>query len=109
MAQAVALPGGAQIAGLGGALGPLLRQLPGLVGGAAVGGFVAGAGGDLQLFRPTMAGARAIPLVMTPNPITGAPTFFRHVGRPILFSGDVATVRRVRKIAALTRRRLGGR
>lgn len=43
------------------------------------------------------------------NPDTGRVTWFIPAGRPILFSGDLAAVRRVRRIAGRLRRRVGGR
>ena len=94
----LALPalGGAALGALGGALD--FFDLPGV---------------DLQLpFRPDArtggtaffnpVGARAQSprsLIMVPNPSTGKPTFFRHAGRPIMFSGDRALCKRVEKIA----------
>lgn len=106
MAAALALPGGAAI----------LRQLPGIIGGALGGALFGGGGGgavDLpfggQFFTPTMQGVRARALVRITNPATGSDVWFRNVGRPILFAGDFATVKRVRKVAALARRRSGGR
>jgi hypothetical protein len=59
-------------------------------------------------FAPTIAGYRA-KLHVLPNPRTGRPVWFRPVGQPILFSGDVATVKRVKRIAARARRVTGGR
>jgi len=38
-------------------------------------------------------------LIMQMNPSTGTPTFFRHAGRPIMFSGDRAICKGVEKIA----------
>lgn len=52
-----------------------------------------------RLFKQTMSGIRANTVVMVRHPQTTEPVFFRHVGRPILFSGDFATARRVDKIA----------
>ncbi len=100
---ALARPGGALIAGaFGGGLGGILGQL----------GF-GGDSGDLPfggaLFRQTMAGVRARSLVRVTNPVTGNDVWYRNVGRPILFAGDFQTVKRVRKVAALARRRSGGR
>jgi hypothetical protein len=59
-------------------------------------------------FAPTRQGASASLFAM-PNPATGRLTWFRPAGRPVLFSGDLATCKRVRKIAGHARRRLGGR
>ncbi len=108
MAAALALPGGAAI----------LRQLPGILGGLAGGelieqglGLFGGpslpAGG--AIFRQTAAGVRARSLVRLTNPVTGNDVWYRNVGRPILFAGDFRTVKRVRKIASMARRRSGGR
>jgi len=60
------------------------------------------------LFRAAAPTARPRSLVIAMNPVTGAPTFFKHVGAPILFSGDMAACRRVGRIARRARRR-GGR
>ncbi len=54
-------------------------------------------------FLPTMAGARAQAFVAT-NPMSGRLTWFKPAGRPILWSGDLAATKRVRKIAARARR-----
>jgi hypothetical protein len=104
-----------------GALGGLLGRGAASVGGViarnpvisgTVGGVLAGEaldafqnGGGTAFFRQTMSGARAIPLVMIPNPVTGAPTFFKHAGRPILFSGDLTAAKRVNKLAMRARRK----
>jgi hypothetical protein len=54
-------------------------------------------------FVPTMAGARAQPFIAS-NPVTGATTWFKPAGRPILWSGDLTACKRVGKIAARARR-----
>lgn len=54
--------------------------------------------------RPTMAS-----LVPVTNPCTGRLTFYRNVGRPILFSGDMATCKRVKKVGRRARSAAGGR
>jgi len=90
-----------------GVAGSLLRQLPGVVGGflggaaldAAVGG-----GPSTPMFRPTMAGARAM-FFRTQNPVTGQDTWFRPAGRPLLWSGDLNACKRVNKIARRARRK----
>lgn len=65
-------------------------------------------GGKVSLFRyPTGNRARAIPVVAVPHPETGQPVYFRHVGRPILFSGDVATAKRVRRVASRLHSKMG--
>jgi len=37
-------------------------------------------------------------LIMQMNPSTGTPTFFRHAGRPIMFSGDKALCKKMDKL-----------
>ncbi len=84
-----------------GVAGSLLRQLPGMLGGLAIGeGYemLAGGGGGTPMFRPTMAGARA-QFFRTQNPATGQDTWFRPAGRPLLWSGDLTACKRVKKIA----------
>lgn len=54
-------------------------------------------------FVPTMAGARAQPFIAS-NPVTGASTWFKPAGRPILWSGDLTACKRVGKIASRARR-----
>lgn len=64
-----------------------------------------GGGASATLFRaPGLAGARPKSLVMVPNPTTGKPTFFKHAGTPILFSGDLRAARRVSRVAARARK-----
>jgi hypothetical protein len=108
MATPVALPGGALV-------GPLLRGLGGAaLGGAAVGGAISAFGdSDVALpfggnvFRRTAAGIRARSLVEVVNPMTGRKTWYRNVGRPILFSGDLRSCKRVQKVASRARRARG--
>ena len=84
MATPIALPGGALV-------GQILRQIPGAIGGAAL-GFQAGQGQSLALpyggtvFRQVDQGLRFRSLVEFQNPITGRKAWYRNVGRPILFS-----------------------
>ena len=54
-------------------------------------------------FRPTMAGAASKTFVL-PNPVSGKATWFRPAGRPILWSGDLTTCKRVKRIARRARR-----
>lgn len=56
-----------------------------------------------QLFQPGMPTVRPLPLIMATNPVNGKITFWKHAGRPILFSGDLATCKRVAKIARRAR------
>lgn len=60
-------------------------------------------------FRPGMTVARPVPLILQVNPATGRPTFWRHVGVPILFSGDLTACNRVARIAKRARRSTGRR
>jgi len=48
-------------------------------------------------------GARMRSLVEVPTP-SGGKTWYRNVGRPILFSGDLRACKRVNKVAARARR-----
>lgn len=55
------------------------------------------------------SGARAVARTFAvPNPLTGMVTWFKPAGRPVLWSGDFAAAKRVKKVAAKARRR-GGR
>jgi hypothetical protein len=49
------------------------------------------------LFRPTNAGQRQNMLDAV-NPATGERQFWRPVGRPIMFTGDAALLKRTRKL-----------
>lgn len=57
-------------------------------------------------FRATMASSVPQLHVQT-NPSTGAPTWFKPAGRPVLFSGDLTACKRVNKLARRAKR--GGR
>jgi len=73
-------------------------------GAGALVGTPGGTGGSLTSpFRPTMAGAAA-QMFISPNPVTGRPTWFRPAGRPILWSGDLRACKTVEKIARRARR-----
>jgi len=100
--------GGFQQAGFASALGPLARQLPGIIGGfaggAALEGLLDGGGGGTPMFRAGMTGARA-QFFRTQNPATGQDTWFRPAGRPILWSGDLTACKRVNKVARRARRK----
>ena len=69
---------------------------------------IVGQGGGAQLARltspfvPTAAGARSQPFV-TANPVTGALTWFKPAGKPILWSGDLTACKRVGRIARRAR------
>jgi len=61
--------------------------------------------GGTPFFLPTRTvGNRPRSLIMVPNPSTGAPVFFKHAGRPILFSGDFRAAKLVRKLASRAKR-----
>ena len=115
MPTPVALPGGALVP-------QVLRALPS-VGGGAVGGAVTeglmalfGGGGMVgpgaspgTIFR--VQGERLVPrrTFEIMNPSTGRTVFYRNMGRPILWSGDLSACKRVNKAASRARRRRGGR
>lgn len=69
-------------------------------------------GQSCQKFR-VAAAQKAVPisLISDVNPYTGRMHWWRHVGQPILFSGDVSHCRRVNKLLgkATRRARRGGR
>ena len=50
-------------------------------------------------YKPTRAGASAKNLILQRNPVTGNPGFWKYMGRPVLFSGDLSTCKRVDKLA----------
>lgn len=54
-------------------------------------------------FRPTMAGAAA-KIFMIGNPVSGKATWFGPLGRPLLWSRDLSTCKRVKRIARRARR-----
>jgi len=89
-------------------IAPLLRQLPGFIGGVIGGGAIdaltSGGPAMTPMFRPTMAGVRAQSFRAT-NPVTGKDVFFRPAGKPILWSSDIACAKRVDKIARRVRRK----
>lgn len=108
----------AVLGGLAGAGGRILGQVGGVIArnpgvSGAVGGVLAGeaidaiqaSGQGTAFFRATASGARPLPLVMIPNPVTGAPTFFKSAGRPVLFSSDFSAAKKVAKLASRARRK----
>jgi len=56
-----------------------------------------------NLFRAAPTGARAVSSFVTANPVTGNLSWFKNMGKPVLFSGDLAACRRVRRIASKAR------
>ncbi len=83
-----------QTAGLGGLLGGAQRLL-GMGNG--------GAGQCGPLFREGRV--RSVPLreISQRDPVTGTMHVWRHMGRPVLYSGDLATCKRVGRIARRAR------
>lgn len=81
-------------------MGPLGSFLQNLGGTAAQ-------GPACSLFLPPRTGPHSRPqqLVMQQNPDTGRMHFWRHVGQPILYSGDVSHCKRVAKILRKSGRR----
>lgn len=94
------LPGGAPAGAV------LSRSMvPGLSLDLSLGGGGALSGGGGELFQMTQgAGVRARSLVRATNPATGNDVWFKNVGKPILFSGELTACKRVNKIAARARR-----
>lgn len=98
------LLGGLGLGGmLGGGLGGIADALPGGLEEGGTGLF----GPDL--FSPTAASSRQN-MIDAPHPRTGERVYWRPVGRPILFSGDAAVMRRAKKVCSrfMTRSGFGG-
>ena len=94
-----ALPGGAPVmqAGLGDVFGGLL--------GSAFGPSLTPQGATCPtLFRQAPQTLRAVRSFHITNPSTGKEVFYRNVGQPILFSGDLTVCKRVEKIARRAKR-----
>ena len=108
-----ALPGGApvQAAGLGGfgagLAGGLLGEgiFQGLFGNGGNGPVTTQGVPCPTLFVPTRQAMRAVTMFRITNPATGADVWYRNAGRPLLWSGDFAAVKRVRKVAGKAHRR----
>jgi len=108
--------------GVGGGIQlPGMPQIPGFPGmqptvNGQNGAMAMGGGCPVSPFRAGgTLGARAVPFVAV-NPVSGRPVWFGPLGMPLLWSGDLRAVRRVRKIAGRAarfsgtrRRRRGGR
>lgn len=105
--------------------GPL-GDLAELAVGAFTGGGMAdavelrrGSGGGIQLsggpagffFRAPGAGvgARPVSTITLPIPGTNRMATWKYMGRPLLYSGDLAAAKRVRRVASRAKRRVGGR
>jgi len=71
-----------------------------------IGGLVRG---QTTFFVQSPPGLRPQKDITQQNPVTGKIEFWRHMGRPVLFTGDLATVRRVSRVASRLNRRLGRR
>jgi len=56
-------------------------------------------GGNAFFHGVGQVGQRPRSLIMQMNPSSGTPTFFRHAGRPIMFSGDRTLCKNIEKIA----------
>jgi len=79
-------------------------QTPG--GGPVNGGMMPTGPGCPALFGvPSPTAARPIREINAVNPVTGRIEFWRHMGRPLLFAGDLQAVKRVKRVAAKARRR----
>jgi len=61
-----------------------------------------------SLWRPTASGFRQIPTLTVQSP-TGKYGFWKAMGRPLLFSGDLAACKRVARVASRAARRSGRR
>lgn len=87
---------------------PSVPTVPGVVGqngGAAM----MMPGCPTSPFRAgSTASARAVPFVLV-NPVSGRPVWFGPLGRPMLWSGDLAACKRVARVASRASRRLGRR
>ena len=90
------------------------RTHPGMTGGAMPvlpGGAIAPGGQSMvgqpyggMVFRPAPSGPRARSVLQIQNPYTGRMMWYRNMGTPILWSGDLSSAKRVRKAASRARR-----
>lgn len=87
----------------GGALGMLLGEEPGVLEGGGVLERL-GLEGDLErtatLWKRSGAGFRAIPSITARHPTSGSLNTWVSMGRPVLYTGDLAACKRVNKIAS---------
>jgi len=94
MAQPTFLPGGARLAAFGLPSGlPFVDVVP--------------EGSCPAFFRPGGMSIRPMRTLQQINPVTGNVETWKHMGRPILFQGDLATVKRVRRVARMAKRSSG--
>jgi len=113
-----ALPGGAPVAQI-----PVFQNLPTVaqpvnlparigtaIGGGMLGGMLGGGGnGGVTCITPTVGTTARLPSrVDVPSPDGRTFVTFRNMGRPVLWSGDFAAAKRVKRIAGRAKRR-GGR
>jgi len=63
-------------------------------------GVVPAGGACPTMFKPAQATARAVRMIEARSPTTGKMHYWKHMGVPILFSGDLANCRRVGKVQA---------
>jgi len=57
------------------------------------------------LFRVGRQSLRPARVVVIPNPLTGEPTFFGNLGKPLLFTRDLSAAKKVAKLARRVSRR----
>lgn len=75
-----------------------------LPGGAQVGQSQVGRPYGGMVFRDAPMGPRARSTLQIQNPYTGQTMFYKNMGRPILFTGDLSAAKRVRRAASRARR-----
>ena len=59
------------------------------------------------LFRVGRQSLRPARVVVIPNPLTGEPTFFGNLGKPLLFSRDLSAAKKVARLARRAASRRG--
>lgn len=100
----LALPGGAQVSQPG-----ALEQGLNWLFGTPSGGVTPMPTNGVQLWNPTATSIRPARVIVVSHPQTGAPVFFGHLGRPLLWSRDLSAARRVDRLARRARRVRRGR
>jgi hypothetical protein len=93
------LPGGTQVPGPYTA-GPPYAQLPPYAGPSAVTAAPPSGGACMSGFRVMPQHTRALRMIEARSPTTGKMHYWKHMGTPILFSGDLANCKRVGKVQA---------
>lgn len=88
--------------------GTLMRTLPQVLGGVALGelaeeaaGWFGGGGG--AFFAPATGRARPMRTIVQMHPETGAPHWWEHRGRPIAYTSDLSAARRLARCARFGR------